>query len=432
MNQQMKHTEDVPANGKENRSSVLLVFLVIPALGVSCLAGILLVGFLISAMGSWVEDQMLFMAAIWLGLLCGPLTLYLLRGSLRKRPSAPLRLPVFYLFWIAFGLVLIVGNLLLLSNTGLGLFFPILFWLGAALPTLAVIAWAAPHLGWPVSWRHGLAALITGSSLSVFLTLALGMVLPALTYFFLGPLLGPVEWFFGMVDPSGGELNWLIFFLLFTALQAPIPEEFAKAVGLPIFGRDRIRNERQAFMIGLWAGAGFAILENMLYEGVYAQWSGWTWGGVTLLRGIGSALHPLCTGLVALGWFRAREQGWGQALKLYGAAVGLHTLWNGGFVPLVAWGGLALTLNVELSFYGEAVPILLVAYLALLSVGLWWLLARQVRALGGAEEAGVGAVTAVSPRVLAAFAFACALIIIPLGAAMGPAWAEVQTVLLLR
>jgi RsiW-degrading membrane proteinase PrsW (M82 family) len=352
-------------------------------------------------------------------------------GDAGERPFDSLRLPPFYFFWIAFGLVLIAGNLLLLSNSDLGLVFPILFWLGAALPTLAVIAWVTPHLGLPVSRRQGLLALIIGSSISVVIALVLEMILPSLTYFFLGPLIAPIELFFYGVDPSSGEMKWLIFFLLFTALQAPIPEEFAKAVGLPIFGRGRIRNERQAFMIGLWAGAGFAILENMLYEGVYAQWSGWSWGGVTLLRGIGSALHPLCTGLVALGWFRAREQGWGQALKLYGAAVGLHTLWNGGFIPLVAWTGLAYSLDVELSFYGEAVPILLVAYLALLAVGLWWLLARQVRVLAGVEE-GVGGITAVSPRVLAAWAFACALIVIPLGAAMGPAWAEVQTVLLLR
>jgi RsiW-degrading membrane proteinase PrsW (M82 family) len=45
----------------------------------------------------------------------------------------------------------------------------------------------------------------------------------------------------------------------------------------------RIQNERAAFVLGMAAGAGFAILENMGYQGVFAQFYGWSWGCITAL-----------------------------------------------------------------------------------------------------------------------------------------------------
>jgi hypothetical protein len=221
----------------------------------------------------------------------------------------------------------------------------------------------------------------------------------------------------------------LVFFLLSTALQAPIPEEFAKALGPALFGR-RIRNERQAFAIGLACGAGFAILENMLYEGMYAEWSGWSWGGITLLRAIGSVMHPLCTAIIALALFheRSRQPGWFKRLALaFLLSVGLHTLWNGGFDVFVFLTGLDYFGGEAVSFpiYGLYVEVLLVIFLGLLSVGLWWLLRRYVRRLGAGVEVRVMPET-VSRRALAAWALACALVIIPIGAALGPAWSQIR------
>jgi RsiW-degrading membrane proteinase PrsW (M82 family) len=223
----------------------------------------------------------------------------------------------------------------------------------------------------------------------------------------------------------------IIVFLLFTAFEAPLPEEFAKALVIPFFGRKRITSERQAFMIGLVSGAGFAILENMLYEGLYAQWSGWSWGGVTLLRGLGSVLHPLCTGIVTLGWFRARNGGVKELLKAYGIAVGLHTLWNGGFLPFVYLSGLENITGAYETFsvYGEAIEILLIIFLAGLSLGLWWILRRMVMNMAVDVEPDL-APSRISSRALAIWGFACALIIIPIGAALGPAWDKIREVLL--
>ncbi len=378
------------------------------------------------------------MAGMFLGLVCGTLAVYHGLMSILNRPSRPLKLPPIYFFWIVFAVVLGLGNVLLNFGVAANYLFPPVFLLGAALPTLAVVAWAGRRLGWPITWRQGALALVAGSTLSIFIAIVLETALPYLTYLLVAPLeflaFGFGDLFYG---GGGNFLERLFFsplivvFLITTALAAPIPEEFAKALALPIFGRQRITNERQALMIGLASGAGFAILENMLYEGLYAQYNGWSWGGVALLRGIGAILHTLCTGLVALGWFRMREGGAGKLIKAYLLAVGLHTLWNGGFDVFVYVTGLDYFggLGPSFSFYGTAVEVLLVVYLVGLSLGLWWLLRRIVNGMAGGVEPDITPET-VSPRVLAGWAFASALVIVPIGAALGPAWDQIVAVLL--
>jgi RsiW-degrading membrane proteinase PrsW (M82 family) len=344
----------------------------------------------------------------------------------------------FYFFWIAFAIVLGLGNVLLNFGVAVGFLFPALFVLGAALPVLSVLAWASSRLGAPITWRQAVMALVAGSTLSVCIALVLEGILPFLVFILLPPLRSLGGLSYEVMAPYQPDVlarlfysPLLIVFLLFTALQAPIPEEFAKALGLPLFGRRRIVDARQALMIGLACGAGFAILENMLYEGVYAGMSGASWGGVTLLRGLGAVMHPICTGLVALGWFRARERGWGELLKAYAGAVGLHTLWNGGFAAFLFITGLDYYRGADLSIslYGTGVQILLVAFLALLALALWWLLYRVMNTLGQ-EIRPVLAPAIVSRRALAGWAIACALVIIPLGAALGPAWGSIERVIL--
>jgi hypothetical protein len=378
------------------------------------------------------------MAGMFLGLGCGALALYHGIASLLGRPSKPLRLAPAYVFYLVFAVALGLGNVVLIYEISEFILFPPIFLLGAALPTLAVIAWAFRRLGWPVSWRHGAIAFVVGSTLSIALAIILEGFLGFVAYVILYPL-GELGYYISdtLSFGSSGFLERLfsspaiLVFLIFTAFEAPIPEEFAKALGVTFLGRMRITNERQAFALGLLSGAGFAILENMLYEGLYAQWTGWSWGGITLLRGIGSVLHPLGTGIVALGWYRAREKGFRELLKSYALAVGLHTLWNGGFMPFVYLSGLeTITVSAQtLSLYGEAIEVLLVAFLVVLSIGLWWLLRRIVD--GMAQEAEPDLVPArISPRALAFWGLACALVIIPIGAALGQAWRDIQAVLL--
>jgi len=330
-----------------------------------------------------------------------------------------------------------LGNALLNFGVAEEFLFPPLFFLGAALPTLSVIAWVARRLGWPVTWRQASLALVAGSTLSVFVALFLETFMPLLIMLLVPPLESLGRSFGDVFASSGpGFLERLFFsptfivFLVFTALQAPIPEEFAKVLGVVLFGRRRLTHERQVLAVGLACGAGFAILENMLYEGLYAQYSGWSWGGITLLRGLGAVLHPLGTALVALGWFRMRKEGLGALLKAYAVAVGLHTLWNGGFAALVYLTGLGYygELGPSVSIYGTVIEVSLVLFLVALSAGLWWLLYHLVSGLAQEIEPDLSP-TILSPRALAYWALACAVVIIPIGAALGPAWGEIQEVI---
>jgi RsiW-degrading membrane proteinase PrsW (M82 family) len=376
-------------------------------------------------------------AALYLGLFGGSLAVYHGIGSISGRTSSLFKLPSFYVFWILLALILGLGNLILNENIITDYLFPPVFVLGAALSTFAVLAWAFRTMGWPLTWRQTALAFVCGSTLSIIVAILLEGILPYLAYVLIEPL--------GFIAEEFADLGWgasgfverlfasplIIVYLIFTAFQAPLPEEFAKALGIPMFGRIRITNERQAFAIGLASGAGFAILENMLYEGLYAQYNGWSWGGITLLRSIGSVLHPICTGIVALGWFRIQQGGTVKLLQAYLLAVLLHTLWNGGFEPLVYLAGLDYYAGEgpSLSFYGETLNVLLIGYLVLLSAGLWLLLRRIVTGLSRNVQADL-APALVSRRALAAWAVACAAIIIPIGATLSPAWQEIQKVIL--
>jgi hypothetical protein len=356
--------------------------------------------------------------------------------AIRGRPSRPIRLPPFYSFWMLFAIVLGFGNLLLLfPNPAQGFLFPPVFLLGAALPTLAVLGYAFFELGWPLTWRQGSLMLLAGSTLSVLLTLLIGSVVLALGFFFLNPL----ELLFSGFPPNSngpGSLLQAIRFspiilliLLVTAIEAPIQEELAKAVG-PIWMGRRIQNERQAFALGLAAGAGFAILENMLYQGVYALQNGWTWGGVTAIRGIGAVMHPLCTGWVVLAWYKEREHlpGWlFRRLKAFLTAVLVHTLWNGGFIVLVVLTGLenSAWLMESTEVFGIPVEYGLLLFLAIFSFVLWQMLIHKVQELGWQAEK-----TAAAPQMragtLAVWAVICILVAVPLGIALGGVWPAIQ------
>ena len=382
--------------------------------------------------------QLGVIAGMFLGIIVGSLALIHGLSSILKRRSRPFKLVPGYVFLLIFVAALGLGNLVLNFDIASEFLFPPLFVLGAALPTVTVIAWTVRRLGWPVTWRQAALAFVAGSTLSVIVAILLESFLPFVLYRLFAPLEEAAYFLsYELTSGSSGLLErlltspLLLAFLIITALEAPLPEEFAKALGITFFGRKRILDERQAFIIGMVSGAGFAILENMLYEGLYAQSGGWSWGGITLLRGFGSVLHPLTTGLVTLGWFRARKSGWGALLKAYLVAVGLHTLWNGGFLPFVYLTGLDYYAISEgsLSIYGQGIEILLVAFLVILSIGLWWLL-RRVTAGMAQDVAPDLTPKSISPRALAIWGSACLMVIVPIGAALNPAWDQIKDVIL--
>lgn len=385
-------------------------------------------------------DELGVTAAVFLGLVGGGLAVVHGFGSLLNRRSWPLKLPPFYLFWIAFALVLGVGNLVLLTGVSQEFLFPPLFLLGALLPTAAILAWSFRALGWPVTWRQGALMFVAGSTLSVAVIILLDSFLPYVFFLLVEPLGYLTEEFLSVFYSGGPEFferlffsPLLIFYLLYIAFQAPFPEEFAKVLGPGLMGA-RITNERQAFAVGLASGAGFAILENMLYQGIYADWQGWTWGGITALRGIGAVNHSLWTAIIALALYRERERkpGWfGRLGRAYLVSVGLHTLWNGGYLALLYLLGLDqfAESGATLPFYGEYIEASLIIILLVLSLGMWWLLRKFVHQIARGVKAELSPAL-ISRRALAGWAFACVLVIVPVGAALGKAWGQIRAVFL--
>ena len=393
-----------------------------------------LFGWQLSYGDRFLVDELGQMAGLILGVVGGSLAIIHGYISLAGKISRKLHLPPFYLFWAAFAVVLGLGSLQLNLKLFETTLFPVIFALGASLPTLAVLSWAWQRLGWPLTWRQGSLSIVSGASLSVLVVIILSTVLPLLLYLLIGPL-GFLLYALTSLANAGNSFfeylftsSPLVLFLIYTALLAPIPEEFAKALGPVLFGRRRIRNSAQALAVGMASGAGFAILENMLYQGVYAEMNGWAWGGITLVRAFGVVMHALCTGLVASGWYRMPEQGFRSLLKAYGLAVLIHTLWNGGFEVLVYLFGLSYYSN-GVSLYGLYVSVLLLGYILLLTAGLWVLLGHITRKAGQKEEVvfvGGGGLTA---RTIGAWALACAFLLVPLGAVLGQAWPQIIAVL---
>ena len=93
---------------------------------------------------------------------------------------------------------------------------------------------------------------------------------------------------------------------------------------------------RQAFLLGVVSGAGFALLEGIL-NGVMALMNPATWGGLMLVRGGTAAVHCVATGFVALGWYAILvEKRWARGIAFGLLGVAIHGAWN------LAAGGQAL------------------------------------------------------------------------------------------
>ena len=391
-------------------------------------------------------DALSAIGGIALGLVGGGLAIVHGLGSLMGRPSRKFRLPRAYFFYLVFALILAIGNLLLVG-TDQGRFtealvrilFPSVFVLGASVPVLAGLAFAGRRLGWPATWRQISLSFVSGGTLSILATILVSSVLPYIFYLLIEPLAVFTEGVVGSLVGSGSGIieriffsPLLFFYLLYIAFQAPFPEEFAKALGPRFFGR-RIRNERMAFLIGMSSGAGFAIVENMRYQGLFAAFYGWSWGGITALRGIGAIDHALWTGIIALALFRERDRrrGWlGRVGRAYLFSVGLHTLWNGGYMALLYFIGLDHIAGAGPSFdvYGEWIEVSLVAILAAMAALNWWILTRYLASLQTVKMQEI-APERITKRALAAWAFACVLVIVPVGAAIGRAWPQIRSVL---
>ena len=201
----------------------------------------------------------------------------------------------------------------------------------AALPIAVLLAvWGRIGGDLPIS------ASVWGAVVGAAVAAVASAAVLAVAYFFLGGFADSAAEFLETIriDPALTDVlrtPWVVAFAFSLVVVAPIVEEIGKGAGGLISKPD---GRRKAFLAGVAAGAGFAVIEDLLYA----------FGGsflddptaIILLRSTGAAVHPLASGLVVMGWWEWRNgDGLNSLVRGFVGGVGVHALWNASVVALV-------------------------------------------------------------------------------------------------
>ena len=374
--------------------------------------------------------------AIWVGLISFILMIITIGAggsafwhslqSLRGRNSRSLHLPPLWLLTGIFGLFIVMGLFISENDFAIGLLFPPLLLAAAALPPLMAVSWFRGYRANDgLTWRRGLVAFAGGATISVGIAIILETVFPIIILALVFDLANIVtqnlsqllEALAGRDVTSAITNPGFIYVFIQIALIAPLVEEFAKPlVTLPLIGR---LSQRDAFLVGAMAGAGFATLENMLYAG----FGFYFWAGILIVRALGGAIHPLGSGLMALSWrniLRGKPQARTHWFVRFGLAVGIHALWNGGSLLVITlagarfFGELPAEINVlGLSAAGTTLALLIILGLVALWIGRSF--TGKLKSPVSLESESTNIEFTLSDKMIAIWALACLATIIPIG-----------------
>jgi RsiW-degrading membrane proteinase PrsW (M82 family) len=407
---------------------VVVLLPIVPLLPVSCCAALSTIGYDESGARAY---SLGLATSVVVAVACGGTMLFGSSRALADRPSKQLRLPP---LWVAIGvfvMTLAVG-LGLWQVEGLApLLGPWFIIAAATLPPVAAVIWAANgRPGW-LTWRRAGVAFSAGATVSAPLAILIEILVSTVI---IGLLLGLGEPVLDALEElvdllAGGRIGHALtspgfsIALVGLAVVAPLVEELAKSlVVLPLL--KGLKSRRDAFLLGVAAGAGFAALENI----VYALFGGSYWGGILAVRALGAAVHPLGTGLTAVAWHALlnRNPGTGRRwIGAFGLAVVQHAVWNSGLVLWMALSGAAFLGPEpwEANLLGAGIAVGILALIALEGVALWIGLRALSRRLEptAAEAHTAGEIPA--ERAIALWAVACLVILLPVGlAVLQTAW----------
>jgi RsiW-degrading membrane proteinase PrsW (M82 family) len=276
-----------------------------------------------------------------------------------------------------------------------------------------------------MTWRHGLLAFAGGATVSVFIALVLEVLLPVVILSLVLNLADKVRdsinaLFTALSSAEAASAltsQGFIFLFLQLAVIAPLAEEIAKPlVTLPLL---RNLNRQQTFWLGAMAGAGFAALENIIYATSGLSF----WAGILLVRALGSALHPLGSGLMALAWrdvLRNEPDASTNWWRRFGLAFAVHAAWNGGSLLIVTLAGARFfgELPSEIDLLGLSAAGTTLAFLILLGILALWI-GRSYGAdkplLEFDESESPDARFVLSDRAVAIWGVLCLAAIVPAG-----------------
>jgi RsiW-degrading membrane proteinase PrsW (M82 family) len=275
------------------------------AMGLMAGAAFLLVA-VMGGYGAW-QVNLYLATAVFAGQVGGGLTAYAAFRSLTSRRARPIWLPPAWMLAGSFVLALAAGLGLWQADISTAFLMPVFAMLAAALGPLAVAAWLLRSTDREaISVPRGLAAFGLGATASVGLALVLSTLLSGAVLLL---VFGLADRALDLVDEllkalAGGAVGQELTspaFLLGLAeavIMAPLVEELVKPLALlPVL--KRLPSARDALLLGVLAGAGFAAVENLLYAAMFSE----AWGGVLAARLLGSALHPFGAGLMAVAWW---------------------------------------------------------------------------------------------------------------------------------
>ncbi len=366
-------------------------------------------------------------SAAFLTLGAGGLAFRHASASLKEKPSRPLRLPPVWALIGIFGLCVAFGVFISESDVVSGLLFPPILWMAAGLPPLWAVAWFSQPRAAGLTWRRGLVALAGGATISVAIAILLEVLFPIVILSLISDLAGAVmdsvETIFAALAgeniASAVTNPGFIYIFIQIAIIAPVVEELAKPlITLPLIGH---LSRRDAFLVGALAGAGFALVENVLY----ASFGFYFWAGIIVVRALGGALHPLGAGLVALGWrgiLRGEKNAWSKWLIRFGIAVGAHALWNGGSLLVITLAGAQFfgKLPPELDVLGLTAAGTTLALLVILGLAALWAgrsLGERFELSPIQDEVLTNNDVALSDRAVAIWALAILVALVPAGIA---------------
>ncbi len=288
---------------------------------------------------------------------------------------------------------------LLVSDAGFGFVVA-----GSSFPIAALLAvWGR------LSGRLPVPAIFGGAIVGVIVALlSYGVVLAFAYAFLLGFASEGAELLDALqLDPRLTTVlasPWTLLFIAELVIVAPVTEEFGKALGARW---SRPSSSQDAFLTGVAAGAGFAVVENVLYA-LGGAWVGGPWTAILLGRLPGAAVHPLASGLVVLGWWEWRNRRHrGRSARLIFGGIGVHALWNGSLVAL-AITEIAFEVGSSLEEYAAATLAYVAAMGVVAAAALWRLSGWVSRAAPDRPLKGLA-----DGRTLAAWAVLGASLLIP-------------------
>ena len=274
----------------------------------------------------------------------------------------------------------------------------------------------------PAEARPGAGPFLLGATVIPVGVLVLGALVSGAVVVLVSPLRGAVVDLSAelSIETSFVDLlftGWAFFLLIELAVVAPVLEETLKPFGA-LVARPHTRSEALAF--GAAAGAGFAVIENLLYASG-GFWGTQWWTPISVVRMSGSALHLLGTALIALAVFELRQPKEERLISLpvaYGLAIGTHTAWNGSIAvaTVLFAGNERLGLSNDAAGWGNGLLVLLAVFGVVMLAALL-AVARAVR--NGEPLRQVASMDSLGQaEKIAAWALVTSWLLVPIGIAV--------------